>query len=139
MEVDSWTGFTRQFTNLKSGQPSKDKQLLLTAILADGINLGLTEMSESCTGVTYAQLDRQQASHIREETYIAALAELVNTEHGHPFAPHTGDCTTSSSDGQRFRAGSHAESTRHVNPKMRLRARKTYVYARLGPVLALPQ
>lgn len=34
MEVDGWTGFTRHFTNLKSGQPSKDKQLLLTAILA---------------------------------------------------------------------------------------------------------
>jgi hypothetical protein len=41
MEVDSWTGFTRHFTSLKSGHPSKDKQLLLTAILADGVNLGL--------------------------------------------------------------------------------------------------
>ncbi|MET4001667.1 MULTISPECIES: Tn3 family transposase [Arthrobacter] len=117
MEVDGWTGFTRHFTNLKSGQPSKDKQLLLTAILADGINLGLTKMSESCTGVTYAQLDRQQASHIRDETYSAALAELVNTQHAHPFGAHWGDGTTSSSDGQRFRAGSHAESTGHVNPK----------------------
>ncbi|RAX48213.1 Tn3 family transposase [Arthrobacter sp. AQ5-05] len=117
MEVDGWTGFTRHFTNLKSGQPSKDKQLLLTAILADGINLGLTKMSESCTGVTYAQLDRHQASHIRDETYSAALAELVNTQHGHPFAGHWGDGTTSSSDGQRFRAGSQAESTGHVNPK----------------------
>ncbi|MGY2747585.1 Tn3 family transposase [Arthrobacter sp. UYCu723] len=117
MEVDGWTGFTRHFTNLKSGQPSKDKQLLLTAILADGINLGLTKMSESCTGVTYAQLDRQQASHIRDETYSAALAELVNAQHTHPFAAHWGDGTTSSSDGQRFRAGSHAESTGHVNPK----------------------
>lgn len=117
MEVDGWTGFTRHFTNLKSGQPSKDKQLLLTAILADGINLGLTKMSESCTGVTYAQLDRQQASHIRDETYSAALAELVNAQHAHPFGTHWGDGTTSSSDGQRFRAGSHAESTGHVNPK----------------------
>ena len=117
MEVDAWTGFTRHFTNLKSGQPSKDKQLLLTAILADGINLGLTKMSESCTGVTYAQLDRHQASHIRDETYAAGLAELVNAQHKHPFAGHWGDGTTSSSDGQRFRAGSHAESTGHVNPK----------------------
>src|SRR5690606_8188522 len=111
MEVDGWTGFTRHFTNLKSGQPTKDKQLLLTAILADGINLGLTKMSESCTGVTYAQLDRQQASHIRDETYSAALAELVNAQHAHPFGTHWGDGSTSSSDGQRFRAGSHAEST----------------------------
>lgn len=117
MEVDSWTGFTRHFTSLKSGHPSKDKQLLLTAILADGINLGLTKMAESCTGVTYAQLDRHQASYIRDETYSAALAELVNTQHGHPFAAQWGDGTTSSSDGQRFRAGSKAESTGHVNPK----------------------
>ncbi|MGO4587129.1 Tn3 family transposase [Arthrobacter sp. 2RAF6] len=117
MEVDSWTGFTRHFTSLKSGQPSKDRQLLLTAILADGINLGLTKMAESCTGVTYAQLDRHQASYIRDETYSAALAELVNTQHNHPFAAQWGDGTTSSSDGQRFRAGSKAESTGHVNPK----------------------
>lgn len=117
MEVDSWTGFTRHFTSLKSGQPSKDRQLLLTAILADGINLGLTKMAESCTGVTYAQLDRHQASYIRDETYSAALAELVNTQHGHPFATQWGDGTTSSSDGQRFRAGSKAEATGHVNPK----------------------
>ncbi|MGG5170577.1 Tn3 family transposase [Pseudarthrobacter sp. J1738] len=117
MEVDTWTGFTRHFTSLKSGQPSKDRQLLLTAILADGINLGLTKMAESCTGVTYAQLDRHQAAYIRDETYSAALAELVNTQHGHPFAAQWGDGTTSSSDGQRFRAGSKAESTGHVNPK----------------------
>lgn len=117
MEVDSWTGFTRHFTSLKSGHPSKDKQLLLTAILADGINLGLTKMAESCTGVTYAQLDRHQASYIRDETYSAALAELVNAQHGHPLAAQWGDGTTSSSDGQRFRAGSKAESTGHVNPK----------------------
>lgn len=117
VEVDSWTGFTNHFTSLKTGQPSKDKQLLLTAILADGINLGLTKMAESCTGVTYAQLDRHQASYIRDETYSAALAQLVNAQHGHPFASQWGDGTTSSSDGQRFRAGSKAESTGHVNPK----------------------
>jgi TnpA family transposase len=117
MEVDSWTGFTRHFTSLKSGQPSKDRQLLLTAILADGINLGLTKMAESCTGVSYAQLDRHQASYIRDETYSVALADLVNTQHGHPFAAQWGNGTTSSSDGQRFRAGSKAESTGHVNPK----------------------
>jgi hypothetical protein len=46
-------------------------------------------MAESCTGVTYAQLDRHQASYIRDETYSAALAELVNTQHGHP-SPHSG-------------------------------------------------
>ncbi|MCW9386138.1 Tn3 family transposase, partial [Klebsiella pneumoniae] len=45
LEVDEWTGFTRHFAHLKSGDPAKDKNLLLTTILADAINLGLTQMA----------------------------------------------------------------------------------------------
>ena len=116
-EVDQWTGFTRHFTHLKTGETAKDKTLLLTAILADGINLGLTKMAESCPGATYAKLSWLQAWHIRDETYAAALAELVNAQFRQPFAGHWGDGTTSSSDGQRFRVGGKAESTGHINPK----------------------
>ncbi|WP_410260852.1 Tn3 family transposase [Klebsiella pneumoniae] len=47
--------------------------------------------------------------HIRDETYRAALAELVNAQFRHPFAGHWGDGTTSSSDGQNF----HAARPRH--------------------------
>ena len=54
LEVDEWTGFTRHFAHLKSGDLAKDKNLLLTTILADAINLGLTKMAESCPGTTYA-------------------------------------------------------------------------------------
>ena len=46
-----------------------------------------------------AKLARLQAWHIRDETYAAALAELVNAQHQEPFAAHWGDGTTSSSDG----------------------------------------
>ncbi len=56
LEVDQWTGFSRNFTHLKSGEPSDDQSLLLTAILADGINLGLTKMAEACPEATYAKL-----------------------------------------------------------------------------------
>jgi hypothetical protein len=35
---------------------SQDKALLLTTSLADGINLGLSKMAESCPGTTYAWL-----------------------------------------------------------------------------------
>ncbi|MER0590539.1 Tn3 family transposase, partial [Pseudomonas aeruginosa] len=45
------------------------------------------------------------------------LAELVNSQFRHAFAANWGDGTTSSSDGQRFRAGGKGESTGHVNPK----------------------
>jgi TnpA family transposase len=56
LEVDEWTGFTRHFTHLKSGDLAKDKNLWLTTILAGAINLGLTKMAESCPGTTYAKL-----------------------------------------------------------------------------------
>jgi len=116
-EADKWTGFTRHFTHLKTGEQVKDKVLLLSAILADGINIGLSKMAESCPGTSYAKLAWLQAWHIRDETYSAALAELVNAQFRQPFAGHWGDGTTSSSDGQRFRVGGKADSTGHVNPK----------------------
>ena len=117
LEVDEWTGFTRHFAHLKSGDEAKDKYLLLSTLLADAINLGLTKMAESCPGTTYAKLSWLQAWHIRDETYSTALAELVNAQLRHPFATHWGDGTTSSSDGQNFRTGNKAESTGHINPK----------------------
>ncbi len=117
IEVEKWTGFTRHFTHIKSGNIAKDKTLLLTAILGDAINLGLTKMAESCPGTTYARLSWLQAWHIRDETYSAALAELVNAQFRQPFAENWGDGSTSSSDGQRFRVGGKGESTGHINPK----------------------
>lgn len=117
LEVDSKTGFTNDFPHLKTGAQAKDKTLLLTAILADGINLGLTKMSEACSTATYSKMLRTQSMHIRDETYSAALATLVNAQNQHPFAQHWGAGSTSSSDGQRFRTSSKAEATGHVNPK----------------------
>jgi len=117
LEVDAWTGFTQHFTHMKTGDIAKDNTMLLTALLADGINLGLTKMTESCPGTTYAKLSWLQAWHVRDETYSAALAELINAQFSQPFAKHWGDGTTSSSDGQRFKAGGRAESTGHINPK----------------------
>jgi TnpA family transposase len=117
MEVDEWTGFSRHFTHIKSGEEVKEKPLLLTTILADGINLGLTKMAESCPGMTYAKLSWLQAWHIRDETYSAALSELVHMQLRQPFAENWGDGTTSSSDGQRFRSSGHAERSGNINPK----------------------
>jgi TnpA family transposase len=115
IEVDHWTGFTRHFTHLKSGEPAKDKMLLLTAILADAINLGLTKMAEACAGATFARLSWLAAWHIRDETYSKALAEIVNYQCRLPFASHWGAGITSSSDGQRFRAGGRGEAAGQVN------------------------
>ncbi|GHK58202.1 hypothetical protein KPZU09_79380 [Klebsiella pneumoniae] len=109
MDVDDWTGFSRHFTHLKDGAEAKDRTLLLSAILGDAINLGLTKMAESSPGLTYAKLSGCKPG-IRDETYSAALAELVNHQYRHAFAAHWGDGTTSSSDGQRFRAGGRARA-----------------------------
>lgn len=58
MDVDDWTGFTRHFVNLKSGVLTKERTLLLSAILADVINLGLTKMSESFPSTTYSKVTK---------------------------------------------------------------------------------
>ena len=57
-EVDRWTGFTDAFTHLKTGLPASDKRTLLTAILADGVNLGLKRMAEACPAASFWQLAR---------------------------------------------------------------------------------
>ena len=115
LEVDRWTHFTRHFTHQRHGAPAKDRAALLTVVLADAINLGLSKMSEACPGTTFYKLDTLRAWHIRDETYSMALAELVNYQHRLPFAAHWGRGATSSSDGQRFPVGGRGEHTGAVN------------------------
>ena len=117
LEVDDWTGFTHHFKHLKSGEAAKDRHLLLTTLLADAINLGLSKMAESCSGTTYAKLTWLQAWHVRDETYSAGLAELVNAQFRQPFSTYWGDGTASSSDGQNFKAGSWGQFAGQVNLK----------------------
>ena len=117
LEVDQWTGFTRHFTNQKTGAPARNRELLLAAVLADGLNLGLTKMAEACPDATYTKLSWLAAWHIRDETYAEALAEIVNAIHRHPLATAWGEGTTSSSDGQRFQVGGRGEPVGAVNLK----------------------
>ena len=74
-------------------------------------------MAESCPGVTESKLAWLQAWYIRDETYASALGVLTNAQLTNDFAHNWGDGTTSSSDGQRFKAGGRAQSTGHINPK----------------------
>jgi TnpA family transposase len=117
LEVDRWTGFTQHFIHLKNDTCPTDRPLLLTAVLADALNLGLAKMAEACPGTKLAKLSWLVAWHIRDETYSKALANLVNAQYRTPFAKYWGEGTTSSSDGQRYRAGSHAQAGSHVNAK----------------------
>jgi hypothetical protein len=52
LEVDAWTGFSRHFTHLQSGDTPKDRTALFAALLADAINLGYSRMADACIGMT---------------------------------------------------------------------------------------
>ena len=115
LEVDRWTSFTQHFTHLKGDERAKDTSLLLTAILADAINLGLRKISAACPGTSYARLSWLAAWYIRDETYSKALAEIVNAQHRQPLAGIWGPGRTASSDGQRFPAGGMGEQAGQIN------------------------
>jgi Tn3 transposase DDE domain len=46
LEVEGWTNFTSCFTHQRNGRPADNKPALLSAVLADGINLGLNRIAE---------------------------------------------------------------------------------------------
>jgi TnpA family transposase len=116
-EVHGWTGFAEQFGHLRTGAPPEDSQALMTALLADATNLGLARMSRSSKVFSHSKLLWIAEWHVRDETYQAALACLVDAIHAHPFTKIWGDGGTSSSDGQFFRAGGHGEARADYNAK----------------------
>ena len=95
-----WTGVAREIAT--RSERRFRTPLLLTAILADAINLGLAKMAEVCPGTSLAKPPWAWpgTSVMRRKT----LAELVNLAHRIPFAAHRGEETTFSSDGHRHRA-----------------------------------
>jgi TnpA family transposase len=86
LEVDGWTGFSDCFTHQRSGRSVEERAALLTTVLADGINLGLSRMAESCQGHSLRQLAWMHDWHVREECYAAALARLIEAHRALPLA-----------------------------------------------------
>jgi len=117
LEVDRWTGFSDCFVHQRTGRPATEKATLLTALLADGINLGLTGMAEATRGATLRQLAWIHDWHIREETYADALVKLIEAHRAMPLAREWGTGTTSSSDGQFFQAGGRGEALGDINAR----------------------
>jgi TnpA family transposase len=116
-EVHTWTGFADRFAHLRTGAPPDDARALMTAVLADATNLGLTRMARSAGDFSHSRLLWIAEWHVRDETYQAALACLVDAIHAQPFTRIWGDGDTSSSDGQFFRAGGHGEARADYNAK----------------------
>ncbi|WP_287990003.1 Tn3 family transposase [Acidiphilium sp.] len=116
-EVNAWTGFTDRFAHLRTGFPTADKAALLAAVLADGTNLGLARMADASRGLSYHHLVNVAQWHISDDNYVAARAAIINAHHKHPMAAIWDDGTTSSSDGQYFRAAGRAGAGDSVNAK----------------------
>ena len=116
-EVHGWTGFADRFHHLRTGEPPDDSVALMTALLADATNLGLARMARSSKVFSHSKLLWIAEWHVRDETYQAALACLVDAIHAHPFTKIWGEGNTSSSDGQFFRAGGHGEARADHNGK----------------------
>lgn len=117
LEVDGWTGFSECFTHRRSGRVADDRNALLTVILADGINLGLTRMADTCQGATLRQLAHLHDWHVSEAAYGEALGRLIDFHRTLPLASLWGDGTTSSSDGQLFHAGGRGAAIGDINAR----------------------
>jgi len=114
-EVATWTLFPGCFTHLRTGNAVADNRILMAGLLADGLNLGLTRMAESCSIASLGQLAWAADWHIREETYALALRCLVNQQQREPFAAIFGSGTASSSDGQFFQAAGLGRDAGRLN------------------------
>ncbi len=103
LETQGWTGFLKAFTRLSSGRPITEADLadqitLLACLIAEGCNIGLSDMAVACPGLSVDQLEEVYATYIREETLAQATATLVNFQLQQPLAAAWGQGTTSSSD-----------------------------------------
>lgn len=116
-EVDDLVDYTQHFVHLKNDKKVENNAQLLTVILADAINLGLTKMAEACPGTSYSKLSSIQAWYIRDETYKQATAAVVNYQHEQEITKFWGEGNSSSSDGQNFKAGGRNTRAASVNPK----------------------
>lgn len=117
MEVNHWTGFANCFGHLRNGEPPSDILTLMSVLLADATNLGLSRMARSSGELTHAKLVWMAEWYVRDETYKPATALLVDTLHAEPLAAFWGSGQTSSSDGQFFLSGGRGKDRAGYNAK----------------------
>jgi len=116
-EVDEDIGFTDAFTNVRTGSPCTDRIGLLTVLLAEGLNLGLSKMAEATNTHDYMQLSRLSRWHIESDAINRALAVVIDAQANLPMAKFWGGGVTASSDGQFFPAARQGEAMNLINAK----------------------
>lgn len=116
-KIDEDTNFSQHFKHIHTHATVKDKILLYTAILSDGINLGLTRMADACPEVDYNQLSWFYQHYMTEENYLNALGSLSNYQAEHPYASYWGSGTRSSCDGQFYPTSGTTTTLSRINAK----------------------
>ncbi|ANV25347.1 Tn3 family transposase [Rhizobium pusense] len=114
-EVHEWTGFADTFTHVRTGDVPKNVSAMLAGVLADATNLGPKRMAGASKGISAHQIGWMRTFHARSETYRAAQACITDAHTQHPHSRLWGNGTTSSSDGQFFRASDRAAKRGDIN------------------------
>ena len=116
-EVDADIGFTETFISAQTGAPCKDQIGMLTVLLAEGLNLGLSKMAEATNTHDYFQLSRLSRWHVESDAINQALAMVIEAQSRQPMARFWGGGVTASSDGQFFPAARQGEAMNFINAK----------------------
>ena len=77
--------------HLRTGAPAEESVALMTALLADATNLGLARMARSSKIFSHSKLLWVAEWRVRDETYQARVACLVDAIHAQPFTKIWGD------------------------------------------------
>ena len=101
----------------QTGAPCKDRIGLLTVLLAEGLNLGLSKMAEATNTHDYLQLSRLSRWHVESDAINQALAMVIEAQSRLPMARFWGGGVTASSDGQFFPAARQGEAMNLINAK----------------------
>ncbi len=105
LEVDAWTGFTREFTHVSEGSSRvRDLPISVSAVLiAEACNLGFAPLIRAdISALTRGRLSWIDQAYFRGETIRAANARLVDHQASVPLALQWGGGDVASVDGLRF-------------------------------------
>ena len=114
-EVDRWTGFAELFGHVQTGRPHAERRAFLAALIPEATNIALGRMSQVCNVASRRRLTTISIWHMREETYRAALARIIEALHREPAAAWFGTGQVSTSDGQHFYLDDEGETGGKVN------------------------
>jgi len=113
IEVDRWTGFTRQLTHAGGSAPRRADHArhLFAALIAQACNLGTGRMARA-SDLSPAQVGWTSEWYLRHETLEAATGRIVDHQSTIALAQRMGTGERSSSDGKRRRVSPESQQAR---------------------------